>query len=721
MKPSVAIILFFLVGIHEGLSQDSAASLSAKMLGNNRFILLSPLDGWIFKRGNDSSWANVEANTSDWMRLKPTQLSAKYADKTGEIEGWFRFKFKLDNDFSNMKLGLIRGGWAATEIYLDGNFFASFGSTGANGKKFQEYNPIDKKSTPLVLETGEEHLIAIHFVDYRSSLHLGQLKSAVGSYVRREANGLEYFIMLAGPEYDFSTQKNSLNTLFYRSVWLSVTLLLALLFWLLVILNPGERKTLLLIAVFSSASAISNVTRFFLTDPTISFVSWDRNNLLQNLCLWLLIVVAFFLTATILNLKISKNLTRFLILYILFGIATSLFAFGQWVMAISVFVELTAITVIIVSRWKKLKGAQWAIVAGLSLSILFGALFAFFNLRDSYKNYWQPLLTGFYLSFPLSLMVYVSLRFKEIINEVREHARRVVQMTEEKKEQAVKQQKALEEEVARQTVELRDSLENLKATQSQLIQQEKMASLGELTAGIAHEIQNPLNFVNNFSEVNKELIGEMKTEIEKGNLDDVKAIVADIENNEEKINHHGKRADAIVKGMLQHSRTSSGQKEPTDINALADEYLRLAYHGLRAKDKSFSAKFDTNFDPSIGKINVVPQDIGRVLLNLINNAFYAVNERKERLDGTFEPTVSVITKKLDGKIEIKVRDNGNGIPQKVLDKIFQPFFTTKPTGVGTGLGLSLSYDIIRAHGGEIKVETNEGEGSEFITQLPASN
>jgi signal transduction histidine kinase len=263
----------------------------------------------------------------------------------------------------------------------------------------------------------------------------------------------------------------------------------------------------------------------------------------------------------------------------------------------------------------------------------------------------------------------------------------------------------------------------LKTTQAQLIQSEKMASLGELTAGIAHEIQNPLNFVNNFSEVNEELLKELKAEAEKGNLDEVKAIAKDIGFNSEKINHHGKRADAIVKGMLQHSRTSSGQREPTDINALADEYLRLAYHGLRAKDKSFNATMKTEFDVNIGKINVVPQEIGRVILNLINNAFYAVDEKKKHastgsaLNG-YEPIVFVSTKKLNGKIEIKVKDNGNGIPQKVLDKIFQPFFTTKPTGQGTGLGLSLSYDIVKAHGGELEVESKEREGSEFIILLP---
>ncbi len=276
---------------------------------------------------------------------------------------------------------------------------------------------------------------------------------------------------------------------------------------------------------------------------------------------------------------------------------------------------------------------------------------------------------------------------------------------------------------------LETALNNLKSTQSQLVQSEKMASLGELTAGIAHEIQNPLNFVNNFSEVNKELLSEMNEEIKKGNLDEVKAIAKDVIDNEEKINHHGKRADAIVKGMLQHSQSSSGTKEPTDINALADEYLRLAYHGLRAKDKSFNATMKTEYEEGLEKVNVIPQDIGRVILNLITNAFYAVSEKKktsfaEASEDKYEPIVTVKTSKnppsggRGAEVVISVSDNGNGIPQKVLDKIFQPFFTTKPTGQGTGLGLSLAFDIVKSHGGELKVETTEGEGSKFIISLP---
>lgn len=270
----------------------------------------------------------------------------------------------------------------------------------------------------------------------------------------------------------------------------------------------------------------------------------------------------------------------------------------------------------------------------------------------------------------------------------------------------------------KQKEEIQTTLTELKTTQAQLIQAEKMASLGELTAGIAHEIQNPLNFVNNFSEVSDELIDEMKEELLTGNQQQAMAIANDVKQNLQKIVHHGKRADSIVKSMLLHSRSSSAQKEATDINALTDEYLRLSYHGLRAKDKSFNAAVHTDFDNSIKTINIIPQEIGRVLLNLFNNAFYSVTQKKQSIEN-YEPAVSVCTKKIKDKIEIRVKDNGMGIPQKVLDKVFQPFFTTKPTGQGTGLGLSLSYDIIKAHRGEIRVETKEGEGAEFIIHLPA--
>ncbi len=391
-------------------------------------------------------------------------------------------------------------------------------------------------------------------------------------------------------------------------------------------------------------------------------------------------------------------------------------------------------------RKRKNKFMNLVIIGGMPLMIFWGVEILFeafqrlgvinFDLSDS--AYFIPeiiCIIWFVLFFTLVLLK----RFNQLRIENAQQAldkERLAREKEVEKSQLIEQQKIeLEKTVEERTAELKQSLRELKSTQAQLIQSEKMASLGELTAGIAHEIQNPLNFVNNFSEVNKEMLEELKAECLKPNAkrdDDLQNdLINDVIANEEKINYHGKRADAIVKGMLQHSRASTGKKEPADINALADEYLRLSYHGTRVKDKSFNAEIKTDFDNSIGKINVVPQDIGRVLLNLFNNAFYAVNEKftvnRSPITDNYKPTVSVQTKKVNDKIQIVVSDNGNGIPSNIIDKIFQPFFTTKPTGQGTGLGLSLAYDIItKEHNGTIKAESKEGEGSTFVIILPTA-
>ena len=358
------------------------------------------------------------------------------------------------------------------------------------------------------------------------------------------------------------------------------------------------------------------------------------------------------------------------------------------------------------------------------------------KFHDEWQNFFSTAILFSVIWF--FAMYFITLRQRKEIE--REQLKAVEQEKEFKKSEALKAH--LETQVAERTAELlgqknelQKALDELKITQTQLIQSEKMASLGELTAGIAHEIQNPLNFVNNFSEVSAELLAEMKEELDKGNTVEAKDIANDVIQNLEKINHHGKRADAIVKGMLQHSRRSSGKKEPTDLNALCDEYLRLSYHGLRAKDKSFNATIKTDFDETVGNVNLIPQDFGRVILNLLTNAFYAVDEKKKshltpqggienhdltklstfkKLTNLYEPTVTIGTKKENNKITITVTDNGNGMPQEVLDKIFQPFFTTKPTGKGTGLGLSMSYDIVtKGHNGELKVTSVENEGTTF--------
>ncbi|MCP9765963.1 GHKL domain-containing protein [Lacihabitans soyangensis] len=308
-----------------------------------------------------------------------------------------------------------------------------------------------------------------------------------------------------------------------------------------------------------------------------------------------------------------------------------------------------------------------------------------------------------------------------------EEKNRIVVGENEKLEMLVKERTS---EILAQKEQLESTVEELKATQNQLVQQEKLASLGELTAGIAHEIQNPLNFVNNFSELNIELISELKealTSNDKAAASElIEEILGDITQNTEKINHHGKRAASIVKGMLQHSRTNTGQKEPTDINALADEFLRLSYHGLRAKDKTFNADFKAELDPNLPMIDAVPQDLGRVFLNLINNAFYACNERAKNNTQTqaaesYKPNVTISTQNINGTIVVTVKDNGSGISEENIEKIFQPFFTTKPTGKGTGLGLSLAYDIVtKGHGGNMEVESMVGVGTTFIIKLPIS-
>ncbi|MBD2751936.1 sensor histidine kinase [Spirosoma validum] len=311
--------------------------------------------------------------------------------------------------------------------------------------------------------------------------------------------------------------------------------------------------------------------------------------------------------------------------------------------------------------------------------------------------------------------------FAKVQQEREEEAeqRRIIEGKKNELEYLVAERTA---EITRQKEELEQTLTELKATQNQLIHSEKMASLGELTAGIAHEIQNPLNFVNNFSEVSIELIDELSEEQTKADRDtELEAeLLTDLKQNLQKISHHGGRAASIVKGMLQHSRSNTGQREPTDINALCDEYLRLAYHGLRAKDKTFNATFQTDFDTSLGKISVVPQELGRVLLNLFTNAFYAVQQRQKQGVSGYQPTVSASTRCIDSQVVITVADNGTGIPEAVKQKIFQPFFTTKPTGEGTGLGLSMAYDIVtKGHNGTLAVESKEGEGTKFILTIPA--
>ena len=709
----IAILLFLPL---IGWTQNTVVNITPENF-NNEYdsYALGDVSSWIFHQGNDTNWGKKDIDLSSWKKLKPTELSLKYADSKGRVEAWFRVKIKLDRSLGNKLLGVNLGSWAASDLYINGELVTSNGNTDANGNHFREGNPYRKLSYHANLKAGEVYTIAVHFIDYKSILPPSQLRSSYS---------LENIISITGPKYDSYILEYIKQNTILSTITNSVCVILCLLFWILFIQNPTE-KNLRLIAYGTTSLTLTYFSIFQIRYAAANYNIYEIWMLVNAVLSSMSIVLLLLIIVNIFKRKVAKALKIFIVISFIILLATNFIPLDLNNILSLLIMALFFIICIyyIVSSWRNLKGAQWAVVVGLIFFLLL--LLVIYIIRTvlgglSGHNFNLTLLpTITSLSFPISLLVYVSMRFKEIIKEVQQNANRVLQLSEEKKEQSLNQQKVLEAEVDRQTGEIRQTLENLKATQSQLIQSEKMASLGELTAGIAHEIQNPLNFVNNFSEVNKELLIEMNEEIEKGNLEEVKSIAKDVTENEEKINHHGKRADAIVKGMLQHSRSSSSKKEPTDINALADEYLRLAYHGLRAKDKSFNASMKTDFDETLEKINVIPQDIGRVILNLITNAFYVVNEKKKSGIENYEPKVTVSTKMLNDKVEIKVADNGNGIPQKVLDKIFQPFFTTKPTGQGTGLGLSLSYDIVKVHSGELIVETKEGEGTIFSVILPS--
>ena len=687
----------------------------------NNEILIAPLDGWIFRQGHSKEWAKKDIGLSEWKKLKPTELSEISPDTNGRVEGWFRIKIKPDSSFENIALGFKYTGWAATELYLNEKLFASFGNTGSGEKTFTEYHPIHRAAIPLNLQPGKEYLLAIHFVDYLSFFPLPKrIKSITFPLPQKHTPG-EYFnslFSITGPGYNADLEYKMYWLLLSKTFNAALCFIMTILFWLISYQNSKELN-LRLITIFSILGTGYSSLRLFWLYQSCTYDMYIVTQSLNNLFICSIFGLVPLIVAQALNQKITRYLKLFLALSILTGALCGIYinAFLVFpILAASVFSMLISCYLILRS-WKSIRGAQWAIITGFFVMIFSVVILLAFVNQLSFKSY--LLLDSLpFISLPFAYVAYVSIRFREIINEVTENSNELVRVTDEKKALLDKQNEMLETEVEKRTAELNQSLIELKSTQAQLIQAEKMASLGELTAGIAHEIQNPLNFVNNFSEVNTELIDEAEQEIIKGNIEEAKIIINDIKENEQKINHHGKRADAIVKGMLQHSRSSSGVKEPTDINALCDEYLRLSYHGLRAKDKSFNASMKTDFDNTIGAINIIPQDIGRVILNLLTNAFYVVDEKKKSGIEGYEPIVSICTKKANDKVEISVSDNGNGIPQKVLDKIFQPFFTTKPTGQGTGLGLSLSYDIIKSHGGELKVETKEGEGTNFIICIP---
>ncbi|MFB9843722.1 ATP-binding protein [Mucilaginibacter ginsenosidivorans] len=708
------LFILFLLTIALRLEAQTAGVFHLDKLSKNDTLLSK----WVFHAGDDMQWAGQSYQDSKWASTNPGQNIDRFEvlKSTGIL--WLRLHVMVSNSLIGKTFAMRIAQYAASEIYLNGRRIATYGKVSADPSSVRGYLT-SKEPIVINLEPGKDNVIAVRLayqpgLTYISSLfepipafalYVNDYRSAAANYYTY-LNGLKNFVLV------FS--------LFGGAILIVLCTHLVYFFF------DRRKKVNLYYALFCACIC-------FVTMPNEVWGVDRFGNLAIQMWVayaegvFFVIGMVFLLLTVYALFSYTRRGTLSVLSFI--GLCATIYMYFNgikgFVVCTNIIPALFMVEAVHVCIWamkRRIKDASF-VLAGI---ILFVVLDIIGGLLDQATVLAQLLWGIGLLCFPLGMSCYLGVqtaftnkKLSATLNEVQILSAQSLAQEQEKQQILANQNILLERQVAERTKELNTSLENLRATQNQLIQSEKMASLGELTAGIAHEIQNPLNFVNNFSDVNQEMLIELREELDKGDVEEAKAIAADIEQNEAKINHHGKRAEAIVKGMLQHSRTSSGQKEPTNLNALADEYLRLSYHGFRAKDKEFNAELITNFDSKLPKVNVVPQDIGRVLLNVINNAFYAVQQKTKTAGADYKPTVEICTAQQNRSVIISVKDNGTGIPDNVKDKILQPFFTTKPTGEGTGLGLSLTYDmVVKGHGGSIQINSVEAEGSEFIILLP---
>lgn len=718
MKYAAAILVSLLVQAN-AFTQD-ILHVKSFPINTSAFNIAAgtPLDkGWKWQHGDDAQWSLPGFNDSLWQPVNPlldVPLSLPQIPQSSIF--WLRIRFSIDSNIQQKQLALLVQQSGASAIYLDGKLIETLGHLDADADKIVAFDPIFK---PILLPNSNSavHTLAVRYALQKNVYYTTAFGATTNPLFVAKLQYAQYAI-------DNYQQGAMLMNGYYFFV-IGLFFLLALIHSGYYFFGKAQRANLYF-ALYAMCY-IAYVLSPLVIDTHSVYLKYYA---LTAGLLFIILIGPLLLTAIYDLLDVKKDWIYKAIL-ILSALSVIIYFWKyKWGWHIgadvmSLLVQIAIIRVVLKAVYRKKKGAR-LLAAGAVFFLLSFSLFVLTAFLSPGNQFLINLLFAIaVLSIPLATSVYLGFEFgflnlslKQKLTEVSELSRKNLAQEKEQQQLLAHQNETLEKQVVERTLALTQSLNELKATQAQLVQSEKMASLGELTAGIAHEIQNPLNFVNNFSEVNAELIAEMKDALAKGDMEEARAIADDILQNSAKINHHGKRADAIVKGMLQHSRSSSAVKEPTDINKLADEYLRLAYHGLRAKDKSFNAVLKTGYDESIGRLNINPQDIGRVILNLITNAFYATSEKTKAGRAGYEPTVAVSTKKQGDNIFISVKDNGNGIPQKIQDKIFQPFFTTKPTGQGTGLGLSLSYDIIKAHGGEISLFSEEGKFTEFVIILP---
>jgi two-component system NtrC family sensor kinase len=693
---------------------------------------------WRYQKGDNMAWANPDFDDSSWSQFSGDNLNMPDGEKAiadrGEI-AWFRKRIKANSSLTKTIVLNIRQ-QGASEIYLDGRLIHQLGKVSSSKDEIIKINPF-RQILQLPLEKGKEQVLAVRFVNAQHKFPMytgtnGIIRISISTLSNANSKDIIKNNRIA---FFLQQVKNS-------HIALGITILMFIIFISFYLFFPDEKiNGYFAISILLTILYLSGFIRI-IDSPEVSFLI----TLLNYTCFIFSFIIFLYCLYSIMEQPLDWVYKASIFLgliaigcFFLYPVST---VFIGWT-----FFLWVAIIRISVKSWNKNKVASILFLICIFIEMLFSATFflAFIGVIQTFILFISPFI---FMLIPVTLAIYLGYAFGKRSQDLRLNLERVQKLSKEKETILYSQNETLEKQVKERTSELNHSLENLKSTQAQLIQSEKMASLGELTAGIAHEIQNPLNFVNNFSEVSAELVDEMKEELAAGTEASVQfavEIADDLKQNLEKITLHGKRADAIVKGMLEHSKRGSGQKELTNLNALADEFLRLSYQSFLAKEPNFKCELKTDFASDLPQVSVIPQDIGKVLLNLFNNAFYACAERlaQSEVEGSrsavdekaksipqpseagevYKPLVIIKTTAAkspsgDLGVEISVQDNGPGIPDSIKEKIFQPFFTTKPTGSGTGLGLSLSYDIVKAHGGEIRIESEEGKGSDFQIIIP---
>ncbi len=740
MRRITIFILFFSISTFAQKSDFHIDSLPTEGVLLNK--------NWTYQTGDNPDWAKSDFDDSAWTPIDPTkELFALPQLFNAQIK-WLRLDFEVKKKLPN-PLGIAVNQAGASEIYLNGRLIHQFGHFDTDSTQVKAYDPLE---------------IPIYF----PADSVGHYTLAVRYALQPNIRYTNIYTLTKNRLFN-ATLFNLVPTLNAQSAfkvyYLGLEIFIIGVFFMVFVLHLAfyfsqrSNTVHLLLAIFLLCNAFIRIFKIIGQNQ----YSVEERYFSLNLASFFMGIVALCLWNIYYRMaKVRLDIYYYaLIIFTFFRVAVTGFTYGSALQSIlmlvgTCFAFMILLRLTAISLKKRIRG-YWilgvaAILQMIGLAcITVASLFWNYGLSPiGYKvlsNGISPylidaLFTLGSIATPIGLSLFMGVQSSDInkaltkqLVENDQLKNNAIEQEQEKQHLLATQNETLEQQVTERTAELNHSLETLIATQNQLIQSEKLASLGELTAGIAHEIQNPLNFVTNFSELSVDLVKDLKDEMAKSSLTPEGGIIispkdkeyfdelfTDLSQNQDKINHHGKRASSIVKGMLEHSRTSTGVKEWVDINKLADEYLRLSYHGLRAKDKSFNVDFKTNFDVNLPKITIIPQDIGRVLLNLINNAFYAVNKRKQNVGDVgvnYTPSVIISTQQTDNHIIIKIADNGTGMSESVKAKIFQPFFTTKPTGQGTGLGLSLAYDIVtKGHGGTLEVESTEGIGTTFTLTLP---